>query len=137
MTINEARQAIYKRFQDEWGTTTPVAWPNVEFRVEDLADGDPWVEFRVLHSGARQMSMGNVGNRRFTASGTIMVRIFVPVGTNMATADELSQKVLTILEARRITDTLVTQAGVAREGAPSGKFLTVVVVLPFTYDDVR
>lgn len=77
MTFASAHAAIRSRFSSEWGSTTPIQWPNTSFEVPD---GAAWVRLVIADTDADQVSMGDPGNNLHRHPGLVTVMIFTPVG---------------------------------------------------------
>lgn len=84
---------LRQRFADQWGTTTPIAWPNVDFTP---TPGQSFVRFWVTDAGASQVSMGDPGNNIYRHSGTLYIMIFTPAGQGDEEALKLADQAAAI-----------------------------------------
>jgi len=79
--VDTANKAIKVRFDDQWGTTTKVAWPNVDFTPPD---DEAWVQFDVLWGDAFIDTMETTASNRMY--GLIQIALYCPEGEAEATA---------------------------------------------------
>jgi hypothetical protein len=106
-TLREAREAIYKRFVDEWvssGTTplTPYTFDNEVFDPPKGTDGrgTPWARCSVRNLDAGQQTLGRAGHRKFYRIGLARVEIFVPPGSGRWDTDTYMMKAQLLFEGR-------------------------------------
>jgi hypothetical protein len=76
--IDTAQQAIEARFDGQWGTTSEVAWPNVDFTPPS---NDDWVKIDIVWGDGFMETM-NGRNRLY---GIIQVSVYVPRGAGRGT----------------------------------------------------
>lgn len=134
-TANEAREAIYEAFVAVW--TEEYSFDNEEF---DPPKSDPWARLVVRHDPAIGETLGPVGHRRFTRSGTVYVQVFVPEDTGTTDMDALAETVRDAFEGVTLVGTTVRfEAVTVREIGESDtdKFYLTMVEAPFEYDETR
>lgn len=87
MTESEIAAAVRVRFYSEWGSRTPIAWPNKTF--DPTKEGGnpqgapidplvPWVRLTIKFADASQREMAPVGSRTYRQSGLLTIGVFVP-----------------------------------------------------------
>ena len=133
-TRNEAREAIYQAFIDDWGTTTPYWFDNEVADTEEVAE---WCRLTVRHSLASQETLGINGNRKFDRAGRVIIQIFVKLGAATTRLDELSTKVIEIFEGKTIGGILFTAVTVREIGEDNQKWFNVNVEAPFNYTEIK
>lgn len=133
-TVNEAADAIVRKFLDAWGDTSPVVLDN-----EDQGQpGTSWVRLSIRHSGANQETLGRTGNRRFERRAKVFVQMFLAQGTGRKTADAWTATVMGIFEGARLPGTSVCFGDVVpNERGPDGEWYAVTVEASFTYDEIK
>lgn len=108
MSYTAEEQAILSRVATEWGATTEIAWPNVDFNpADEVSDGDSWIRISIQRGPgtATQADIGSTAHR-YRHRGTLVCQIFAPQGKGtgpvMALADQFAASF------RSVTDTGVT-----------------------------
>lgn len=129
MSYQTALAAIEQRFQTQWGTTTPVQWPNRNY--EPVA-GDEWVRLTVLDGQSFMAGMGFSSNL-FRHPGLIIVSIFVPRGSGERRVNELVDSVSGIWRNAQFGEILCRAPSVEKVGE-SGEWYQVNVSVPFQRD---
>jgi hypothetical protein len=105
-TLREAREAIYKRFVDEWVSgaeaLTPYTFDNETFDPPKGADGRgaPWARCSVRNLDAGQQTLGRAGARKFYRIGLARVEIFVPPGSGRWDTDAYMMAAQALFEGR-------------------------------------
>lgn len=139
--LNEAREAIYSRFTTQWkavgGLTdlTPFTFDNEAFTPPEAAS---WVRVAIRHLTAMQETLGSAGNRKFAHPGTLLIQVFTPTNSGMASSDTLCQKAREIFEGVSLSGTTVRfQSSTVREAGNDGKWNQMVVETLFEYDETR
>lgn len=72
ITPLDFRDNLLGAFRTFWNNRTLVAWPNVEFKPEDVPeDEDAWVEVQIIGASPGQTSIGDSVNsgRNFQRTG--------------------------------------------------------------------
>jgi len=82
--VDTANTAIHVRFDDQWGTTGWVSWPNVMPGVDKPPDKEPWVQLDVLWGDAFIDTMETTASNRMY--GLIQITLYCPVGEGEAIA---------------------------------------------------
>lgn len=101
-TLREAREAIYKRFIDEWGSLTPYTFDNEEFDPPGGLDGRgvPWARCSVREITSEQQTLGPAGNRKFLRTALAKVDVFVPPASGRWDSDEYTMAARALFEGR-------------------------------------
>lgn len=105
-TLREAREAIYKRFSDEWvsgpGPLTPYTFDNETFDPPKGSDGRglPWARCAVRNLDAGQETLGPIGARNFFRIAQARVEIFVPPGSGRWDTDTYLMAARSLFEGR-------------------------------------
>lgn len=109
------------RFNTAWGSTTPVAWPNVAYTP---TPGTAWVRFTILPATARQTGLAQgssaTGSRRYREGGLIVVQVFTPENQGDGANNTLCETVAAAFRG-------VTADGIRYSG-PQGEAPRVVTV---------
>jgi hypothetical protein len=133
-TENEARDAIYDRWRDQWGSTTPYALGDEAYKPSETVPA--WARVTVRHEDRRQTSLGGVGNRRFRTDGRIFVQVFVNRDRGDKTLDAFLTQAREVFEAQILGGVWVTSAR-ARELGVDGKWQQGQVEAAFNYEEVK
>lgn len=137
MSFEAQHNAIRARFAAQWGTTTPVAWPNVKFTPgNELA----WVRFTVADASGRQASMGQPDENLHRYTGLVTVQIFTKLGTGDERALELADLATGIFRGWRDASSGVRfrQAPYVRTvPGPQEKWHQLNVLAPFERDSFQ
>ncbi len=132
-SINEARQAIQKRFILEWADETPFVLFNEQFKIPDNSD---WAELSVVNIVSNQETLGKSGNRKYFRAGKIFLSINVRSGTGTQRADFLSKKANDIFEGEKFDGVFVNDC-LIREFGQNGRFLKYLVECDFFYYETK
>lgn len=134
-TQNQAREAVYLRWNTQWSATTPFIFENENNKVLDSAD-DPWARLTVRNTGSEQHTLGAVGNRRFRRFASVFVQLYALVDEGLATLDTLAQTVRGIFEGVSFSGLSFNNV-VVRESGADGKWYQVVVEAFFDYEETK
>lgn len=133
-TINEAREAVYARWNTQWDSTTPFAFEN---ESSDLAKGVvPWAHVHVRHLDGGQDTLGAPGNRRYRRAAVVMIQLHALVDSGLATLDTLAATARTIFEGVSFSGLDFNDVQ-TRESGPDGKWYQVMVTAFFDYDETK
>lgn len=133
MTYEEARDAIYKVFLDVWGSD-PVIWADMFGRVPD--ETVPWARVILRHGGGGQSSLASdVGRRRFSRYGVLLIQVFTPAGRGQTQGYQLATKVANAYEDSKL-DVWFRNTRISEKGS-SGNSDQIDVLTDFLYDEVR
>ena len=92
------REAVCRRFRDEWGSRTAYAFENERFQPpQDAA----WVRVSVRHARGRQEVLGPAGARIFERRARITAQVFGLRDAGTAAIDALCQAVRDVFEGAR------------------------------------
>lgn len=131
-TINAAREAVYDRWNTQWGATTPFTFDNEKFSTPDV----PWARLTVRNTQSAQHTLGAVGNRRFRRLASVFVQLYDIVDNGLATLDGLAQTARGIFEGVSFSG-LAFNNVVVRESGADGKWFQVVVEAFFDYEETK
>ena len=133
-TISQAREAIYGRFNTNWGTTSPFQFDNENFTPPDKA----WARLVVRHIGSSQETLGSSGNRKFERRAVVFIQIFTKADKGTSEADTLVRIARDIFEGINFSG-LRFLHGVIRETPEpqDSKWYQVVVEIFFAYDETK
>ena len=134
MNSLEARDIIFKVFNDVWNPAFPVIWQDKTGKPPN--NDTAWARVILRHANGGQSSLaGEVGTRRFTDSGILMIQIFTLTAQGMDQALGLADIVQNAYEDAR-TDVWFRDVR-KQEGGVDGIFNLVNVFAEFNYDHVR
>lgn len=132
-SINEAREAIYSRFNTEWAARTEFTFDNERF---DAPVNGSWVRLVVRNIVSNQETLGRMGNRKFNRQGSIICQVFVDSNTGLQNSDTLTEAIRTIFEGVSFNGVYANDC-VIREIGPDGKWFQTNVETFFFYDDIK
>ena len=135
MTTNEARDALYKQFLNNWAPVpaVPVVFENEKAKKEDVPE---YVYVSVKHAGGGQETMGPVGSRKFIRRGVVFVQIYGPLDGGLKRFDELGKMARDIFEAKNISG-VQTNDGEYREPIPYSGKQRAQVTVSFWYEEQK
>ena len=131
-TINAAREAIYLRWNTQWGATTPFTFDNEKFSTPDV----PWARLTVRNTASEQRTLGAVGNRRFRRIASVFVQLYDLVDVGLSNLDTLAQTARGIFEGVSFSGLDFTNV-IVRESGADGKWFQVVVEAFFDYEETK
>lgn len=99
MNSDEAVAAVRAFFALHWGSTTRIAWPDMNFTPPQA---DTWVRFSMKNSIGYQASMGNPGNNIFRREGIITIQVFQKEGRASTDARKKAAKAETIFMKQKL-----------------------------------
>ena len=130
MKFGAAEAAIRGYFNTGWGSTTPIAWPDLTFTPPNAT----WVRFSMKNDDGFQASMGDPGNNRHRRIGTVFIQVFQPQGQASTDARAKADKAADIFLANTLTGVLFKNVN-ARDIGPDGNgFYQWNVTANFQYD---
>ena len=137
-SVADAREALYQEFYDNLTVVdkdSNLVWENRRF---DPPDDEIWLRFSVRHFTRNQVSLGDVGGRKYERRGSVFVQCFAPQKDGMKGTDDVVAEVVTILEGKTLTPDNVRlfSANVREIGLLDGYHQTNVEV-PFFYQETR
>jgi hypothetical protein len=126
--IDTAQLAILARFDAQWGTTTDIAWPNVEFVPPDAKT---WVQLDILWGDGFMETM-NGRNRMY---GVIQISVN---GLKGVARSDLITKVNTARDVFNRWDGSGVSCGAASppRPVPDDEWDRAVISIPFDYSEV-
>lgn len=134
-TSNEAKEAIYLRFVDNF---TGVILSRIDFDNEDFDEPatGAWVRLVVRNIGRAQDTLGKVNNRRFRSKAVVFVQVYTEANTGVQQSDTLAKEAADIFEGVSFSG-LDFQSVFVRETGPDGKWYQSVVEAEFSYDEIK
>ncbi len=134
MNYEEARDLIFKVFNNVWNPAYPVRWPDQPGDIPGTET--PWARVTLRHTNGQQASLsGEVGTKLYTNSGTLFIQVFTPIGGDMVDGYTLAQQVTNAYRDAKL-DVWFRNTRMKEIGA-SGAFQQINVLTDFQYDDVR
>lgn len=128
--FEDAQKAIEVLFNTQWGTTTHIAFDNVDWKPE--ATTLKWVRLNVLTGDSITAGLhGDVNLYR--SAGVIVVQVFVKEGEGVRTALLLADQAAAIFRGLQIDGIIYRAPSVERIG-PSDGWYQVNVNIPFQWD---
>jgi hypothetical protein len=76
MNFKTAEATLRNHFATQWGSTTQIAWPDVQFTPPNAT----WVRFSMKHNDGFQASIGAPTNNMFRRRGIVYIQIFQKEG---------------------------------------------------------
>lgn len=139
MTYQAEANAIRSRFNTEWGSTTPIAWPNKTFdplktEAGVARDPNPWVRLSILSAGSDQIEIAPTGSRTFRHDGTVAVQVFVPSNEGDGEARTLAEQVAAIFRGVTASGVTYLSPYVTEIGTENGWY-GLTVWCPYYRDD--
>lgn len=126
MSTNACIDAIETRLNDNWNTTE-IAWPNVDFKP---ATGTAFISLNILDSEAYNAQLGS-GRQRY--EGVILIRIFVPAGSDLLTARTYADSISTIFNNQSFSG-VVCGVGRREVGPIENGWAQLNLITPFYFD---
>lgn len=136
MNIDDAREAIYARFNTAWAARTPVIFERDAKPKEPLGLSANYVRLTVHAPAGGQETLGTIGHRRYRRRGIIYLQVFTPDGQGMKQGAIFAEAGRAILEGASFggVDTI---NGRIRTIASDGKFEQVHLEVDFEYDEIK
>jgi len=133
MTPDQARDIILGVFKAAWDPR-PAVYDDVPGTIPT---GEiVWARATIRHATASQTLAGEVGTRRFTEEGTVIVQVFAPVGDGSTACYAAAREVQNAFRDARNSDVWFRDVRMNEVGT-EGAFVQINVLATFSYDDVR
>ncbi len=131
ITDADFQDNVFTAFEAFWASRSTIAWPNVEFDPEVLAE---YIEVQIVGDADGQIPVGpSTLQQTKRRTGLLAFSIFVRENTSLATAYARSEAVKGFLESTRaISNTNFTGIG-QQEVGPDGVFFQVNVTATYAY----
>lgn len=142
MTENEAREAIYQRFVDEWvsgpNPLTPFTFDKEPF--SEPASG-PWARLTVKELSSRHRAIGGPGNQLYARRVAITIDVFDDAGNGTQDLDALCKAARELWEGRKFggaNDRAIVVRDVQKlELTTDGKWSMCSVVATAEYQETK
>lgn len=134
-TLDQAREAIYLRFETQWATRTAFTYQNESNKGLDAGTAD-WVRLSVLEVAGGQETLGPILGRRYRRNGSIIVQIFTRGDKGMSASAGHADTFRGIFEGVSFSG-VDTSNAVAKEIGPDGKWHQTNVEVTFDYDEIK
>ena len=118
-TIDQARESIYQRWNDNW-TATPLADTTFANEKYTPPTDRPWARLSARHQAPGGQTLGPIGGRRFTRVASAFVQIYVLENTGEGQLGVLIKAVTDLFEGVSFDGLRFFQAD-PRETGPEGK----------------
>lgn len=137
-TLNQAREAVYDRFVDNWADQTDYVFDNEHYDEPEPVAGNfpPWVRVSVRNITGGQETLGEKGIRKYRRRAIAFCQVFVPVDKGMQMADTLAQSFRGIFEGESFNG-LDFDNGLVREASPDGHKMMVLVEVYYAYYETK
>ena len=135
LSPDAADKAIQAAFLAVWGTTTPIAWDNLDFNAE--AQNTPWVRLNVQFTTGSISALGIVGDRRFRNEGFVFVQVFTPVGGGKSANTLLATLARNVFRGVQLAGGLWFRNATIVHVGPDGKWYQQNVSAEFIFDEVE
>lgn len=134
-TINDAKEAIYQRFLDNYTGVTAdrITFDNEEF---DTPTTGNWVRLAVRGTSRAQDTLGKITNRKFRSTAILFIQVFTRTNTGTKDADVLAKEAADIYEGFSFSG-VDFQSALQRELGPDGPWYQVVVESEFDFDEIK
>lgn len=132
-TRNEASEAIYTRWRDNW-TYTPYLFDNER---PDVLPAVPWVRLVIRELEGQQETLAAVGNRRFLRRAMVVIQVFTELNQGIKASDELVHLARSVFEGTRFSGVWFLHGNVFDIGVTQeGLYQTNLQIL-FNYEEVK
>jgi hypothetical protein len=146
-TLTQTREAIYQRWDTNWGVTTDYVFENEDDSSLDEGTSS-WARLSVREVGGGQESLGGSGDRKYIRNGIVVIQIFTPTdgSPGMKDAGDLAHTARGIFEGTYFSDLFFNDAQI-REGEfqsfdsssnrGASKWRQTTVTIDFFYEEVK
>jgi hypothetical protein len=132
MAMATALDAIKTRLQNNW-TTTTVVLENQSYTPEAST---PYVTLAYSDLKTTLASLGPAGSRLVRRSGTVVMKLAVPLGSGGTTARQYADSLAAIFEMQNFSGVVCMAAATALSDEAAGSFYRLNVSVPFRYDEL-
>lgn len=137
LTYKQARREILSKFKTAWDTTSYEAFYD-DVKKQRSSSSSPWAVVTLRHTAGRQSTLSSdVGNRRFSRTGTLTVQIFTSAGKGLQESYDLAKVVSDAFEGSYTPGGVWFRNLTLREVGRDGEFFQVNVITEFTYDEIK
>jgi len=130
-----AAVAMFNRFTDQWGVTTPFRLDNEQYEPTP-ADTVAWVDITILPMIRRQSTLGRQGNRLFFHRDMFRAVVSYRKDSGWAPCGRLADQLAKIFEGYRNGGLYVTDVTPRRLGN-DGQWFRIVVEVAFNYHEMQ
>lgn len=135
LSPDEADKAIQAAFFAGWGSTTPIAWDNVDFDGE--AQNTAWVRLNVQFVSGTISSLGKATARFFRNQGLVFVQVFTLVGRGKSENTVLATTARNIFRGTHLTGGLWFRNEAIVDVGPDGKWYQQNVSANFVFEEIE
>lgn len=140
LTVNSAKEAILKRFKDNWSEDDALyTFDNEEFSEPKRDSSDnlvSWIRVTITPPISKQHTLGQVGNRIYQRKGFIIFQVFTPANTGSKKSDQLVQLLIDLFEGVSFNNVQCFDSTVTK-GLPDGLWYSVAVQINFEYNETK
>jgi len=123
MSFSTERQYIESRFSDNWGSTTPIKWNNIEFKY---TPNQAFVELEIVSANIVKIDV--LTSYRYT--GLITIIINVPINTGTKVARTYADTAATIFRDKTFDGIVCDSASINTLGGRN-EWYKILVTIPF------
>ena len=91
MDFKQVREEIRKAVWDVWNPTGfPLSVDNIEFTAPEIITNDDAYARILIRQGVNSITGmgGGIGNRRFTQTGDLLIRVYIPINVGTQKMDD-------------------------------------------------
>lgn len=135
MSYSTARNSITDGFATGWGSTTRIAYDNIE-PDPPMPVGTSFVRLSIQMNLSDQITIGST-NQTYRRFGICFVQIFTPEGSGYAGATTLVDTAVALFEGKKMGTVVFQDVNVREVGNPrSEPFYQVNIAAAFRFDDI-
>lgn len=136
MSYGTGRALMWARLVSVWGSTTAIARDGVNGPKYARAPGTPYIRPHFEDDAAEWVAIGPATGNRSRAYSTLVIEVFVPVGTGMQTGDGYCATLIDGFKGFQSGGVSVLERPFSRDVGSDGEYQKWFVFVPFYYEEV-
>lgn len=135
-TLNQAKEAVYQRFVDNFTGVSAdrITFDNEEFEAPSTGN---WVRLVVRSQVRTQDTLGKKTNRKFREAANVIIQIFTRVNTGVSASDALVKEARDIYEGESFSGLDFQSVSTREAGPQEGTWYLAIVEAPFDYEEIK
>lgn len=145
MTEEQAVEAITQRWITGWDALNPIAEIGVvpyTFEGETATAEAYWARVTIIHTSARQITVGGTGTRRIERMGRVWVQLFADLDRGRQLVSRMADAARSVIELQRLVvagddEPVVIYSATTNEVDTEGRWVRSTINAPFVYYQTR
>ena len=137
-TPNEAKEAIYKRFVDNF-TLTDTEGNTISYffgKEEGVFESETYILINAVDVASNQVTLGGSGNRKYEIPGLINIKIGTPIDKGQKVSDDIVLRLTDLFEGVTF-NSIHTFNTTFRQGADDGYHVIHIMSIDYRIQRIK